>query len=398
MTVPCNVQSWSPETSKSYTLRQGAGDQSPRSWSQRTGLVKPGSSFKTVRWSLLQECQSNMFLAADILASQGSLSSFQSRSSEDTSTSEVLHGQRSRGQSPHRQPGPLGLEHQCKSLSSSCVPPVEIESSTRSPSREPANEWSEMKLLQISEVRHPVQSKESGEASGSKACEILLKKAEAPPENYFRRRMTHLLQWFFPSKGRGLEDSLQKGKSSSSQGRGQVMGRSAMDRASAEAQMVVRAVEQILEEKMLPNQGLRVPKVDWCKKDLQASADPNVYYHRVLSYQEQRRVMRETASPQGTPRGHNYANKTEWIGWPFPPRVPECPSRPCQNGSLVGGPSGRTLQAHCPRRCLLKKDSSPGQPLCASHAFPGRTTFPQEKTQTVERKPFCSHISTSSMG
>ncbi|XP_032169364.1 spermatogenesis-associated protein 31E1-like isoform X2 [Mustela erminea] len=348
--------------------------------------------------SLLQDCQSNMFLAADILASQGSLSSFQSRSSEDTSNSEVLHGQRSRGQSPHRQPGPLGLEHQCKSLSRSCVPPMEIESSRRSPSREPAKEWSEMKLLQISEVRHPVQSKESGEASGSKACEILLKKEEAPPENYFRRRMTHLLQWFFPSRGRGLEGSLQKGKASSSQGRGQVMGRSAMDRASAEAQVVVRAVEQILEEKLLPNQGLRVPKVDWCKKDLQASADPNVCYHRVLSYQEQRRVMRETASPQGTPRGHNYANKTELIGWPFPTRVPECPSRPCQNGSLVPGPSGRTLQAHCPRRCLLKKDSSPGQPLWASHAFPGRITFPQEKTQTVQRKPFCSHISTSSMG
>ncbi|XP_059026483.1 spermatogenesis-associated protein 31E1-like [Mustela lutreola] len=348
--------------------------------------------------SLFQDCQSNMFLAADILASQGSLSGFQSRSSEDTSTSEVLHGQRSREQSPHRQLGPLGLQHQCKSLRKSCVPREERESSRRSPLREPAKGLSEMKLLQISEVRRPAQSKEAGEASGSKACEILLKKEEAPPENYFRRRMMHLLQWFFPSRRRGLEDSLQKGKASSSQGWGQVMGRSAMDSASAEAQVVVRAVRRILEEKVLPYQGLRVPEVSWCKKDVQASADPDVCYQRVLSYQEQRRVMRDTVSPQGTPRGQNYANKTKWIGWPFPTRVPECPSRPCQNGSLVPGPSGRTLRAHYPRHCLLKKDSSPGQRLCASNAFPGRTTFLQEKTQTVQRKTFFSHISTSSMG
>ncbi|XP_022348380.1 spermatogenesis-associated protein 31E1-like, partial [Enhydra lutris kenyoni] len=267
---------------------------------------------------LLQDCQSNVFLTADVLASQGCLSGFQSGSSEDTSTSQVPRGPRSRGQSPHRQPGPPGLRHQWKSLSRSCVPPEERESSRRSPSREPDKQSSELKLLQISEVTRPVQSQESAEASGSKACEISLKKEAAPPENYFRRRMKHLLQWFLPSRGKGLEDSLQKGKSSSSQGRGQATGRSAMDSTSAEAQVVVTAVGQILEEKMVPHQGLRAPEFSWCQKDLQASADPSVCYHRVLSYQEQRRVMRETARPQGTPRGHSYANKTEWIAWPFP--------------------------------------------------------------------------------
>ncbi|XP_045883697.1 spermatogenesis-associated protein 31E1-like [Meles meles] len=345
--------------------------------------------------SLLQDCQSNMFLAADILASQGSLSGFQSRSSEDTFTSQVLHGQRSRGQSPHRQPGPLGLWHQCKSLGKSCVPPKERESSRGSPSREPAKELSELKLLHSSEGRRPVHSQESAEDSRRKACEISLKKEEAPPENY-RRRKTHLLQWFFPSRGKGKEDSLQKGKASSSQGRGEVMGRSAMDRASAEAQVVVTAVGRILEEKMVP-QGLRVPEVSRCQKDLQASADPNVCYHRVLSYQEQRRVMRETASPQGIPRGHNYA-KTEWIGWPFPTRVPESTSRPCQYRSLVPGPSGRTLQPHCTRHYLFQTDISPGQQLCASDAFPGSITFLQEKNKWCRGKNFFSHISPSSMG
>ncbi|XP_045876027.1 spermatogenesis-associated protein 31A6-like [Meles meles] len=355
--------------------------------------------------SLLQDCQSNVFLAADVLASQGCLSGFQRGSSEDTSTSWVPCGQRTCGQSPHRQPGPPGLRHQCKSLSRSCVPSEERESSSKSPSREPANRLSELKVLQISEVRSPVRGQESAEASGSKACEILLKKEEAPPEKYFRRRMKHLLQWFLPSRGKLLEDSLQKGKASSSQGRasssqgrGQATGRSAMDSTSAKAQVVVTAVGRILEEKMVPHQRLTAPEVSWCQKDLQASADPNVCYHRVLSYQEQRRVMREIASPQGTPRGHSYANKTECIGWPFPTRVLGCPGRPCHYRSLVPGPSGCTLQPHCPRHCLLQRYIAPGQPLCASHTFPGRTTFLQEETQTVQRRTFFSHISTSSMG
>ncbi|XP_047550629.1 spermatogenesis-associated protein 31A6-like [Lutra lutra] len=347
---------------------------------------------------LLQDCQSNVFLAADVLASQGCLSGFQSGSSEDTSTSQVPRGPRSRGQSPHRQRGPPGLQHQWKNLSRSCVPPKERESSRRSPSRETAKESSELKLLQISEVTRPIRSQESADASGSKSCEISGKKEVAPPENYFRRRMRHLLQWFLPSRGKGLEDSLRKGKYSSSQGRGQATGRSAMDSTSAEAQVVVTAVGRILEEKMVPHQGLRAPEFSWCQKDLQASADPSVCYHRVLSYQEQRRVMRETASPQGTPRGRSYANKTEWIAWPFPAQVPGGPGRPCQCGSLVPGPPRRTLQLHCPRHCLLQRYIAPGQPLCAPHAFPGRTTFLQEKTQTVQRKTFFSHISTSSMG
>ncbi|XP_045877863.1 spermatogenesis-associated protein 31E1-like [Meles meles] len=338
--------------------------------------------------SLLQDRQSNAFLTADIFASQRCLSGFHSGSSEDMPTSQVPHGQRSCGQSPYGQAGILGLRHQCKNLSRPCVSHEERESSRRSPSREPDKELSELKLLQSSEVRRPVQGQESAEAWGSKAYENSLKKEEAPPENYFRRRMKHLLQWFLPSRGKGLEDSLQMGKASSSQGRGQVTGRSAMDSASTEAQVVMTNVGRILEEKMVPHWGLRAPEFSWCKKDLQASAAPSVCYHRVLSHQEQRRVMRETAIPQGTPRGRSYANKAEGVGWPFPTRVPGCPGRPCPCRSLAPGPSCRTLQPHCPRHCLLQRYIAPGQPLCAAHAFPGRTTFLQEETQTVQRKTF----------
>nr|XP_012423922.1 PREDICTED: spermatogenesis-associated protein 31E1-like [Odobenus rosmarus divergens] len=354
--------------------------------------------------SLLQDCQSDVFLAADILASQGSLSDFQSGSREDTSTSQVLYGLRSSGQKIQRQPEPLGLRDQYKSRRKSSVPTAEREYYYRRPSRrEPEKELSALKILQISEMSHTAQHKDAAESSGSKACPLLLKKEMVPPESYFRRGMRHFIQCFSSSKGKGLEDSLQKGKSSSSRSRRPVTGRSTVDSATAKAQVLMTAVGQILQEKMVPHHGVRAPEFSWCQRDLQASAGPNVCYHRVLSYQEQRRVMRKTASnQQATPKGHSYANKTEWIRsrdkrWAFPARAPGCPGRPCQHGSGVPGASGCPLHPHCPRHCLLQRYVSSGQSGCASHAFPGRTAFLQEKMQTVQRRTFFSHVSTSSM-
>ncbi|XP_027973172.1 spermatogenesis-associated protein 31A6-like [Eumetopias jubatus] len=265
--------------------------------------------------SLLQDCQSNVFLAADILASQGSLSGFQSGSSEAPGpTSQVLYGLRSSGQKIQRQSEPLGLRDQYKSRSKSSVSTAEREYYRRPSRREPEKELSALKIRHNREMSHTAQHKDAVESSGSKACQLLLKKETVPPESYFRRRMRHFIQWFFPSKGKGLQESLQKGKSSSSRRRRPVIGRSTVDSATAKAQVLMTAVGQILQEKMLPHHGVRAPEFSWCQRDLQASAGPNVCYHRVLSYQEQRRVMRKTAAnQQGTPKGHSYANKTEWI-------------------------------------------------------------------------------------
>ncbi|EFB16593.1 hypothetical protein PANDA_007735, partial [Ailuropoda melanoleuca] len=309
--------------------------------------------------SLLQDCQSDVFLAADILASEGSLSGLQSGSSEDTSTSQMLYDRKSSRQNSQRQPEPLGLQDQYKRPRKSSVPTDDRVCYRRPRPGEPEKEMSELNIFQVSEMRHPVQEKESAESSGGKVCRLLLKKDEAPPESYFRRRMRNFLQWLFPNKGKELESSLQKGKSSSSRSRAKVRGRSGVDSAPAEAQVVLTAVGQILEETIVPHHGVRALDYSWCKRDLQASAGPNVCYHKVLSYQEQRRVMRETASyQQATPKSHSCANKTSWIRgrdnrWAFPARVPGCPGRPCQYTSMVPGPSGRPAHPHCPRHCLL---------------------------------------------
>nr|XP_025747147.1 spermatogenesis-associated protein 31E1-like [Callorhinus ursinus] len=322
--------------------------------------------------SLLQDCQSDVFLAADILASQGSLSGFQSGSREAPGpTSQVLYGLRSSGQKIQRQSEPLGLRDQYKSRSKSSVPTAEREYYRRPSRREPEKELSGLKIRHIREMSHTAQHKDAVESSGSKACQLLLKKETVPPESYFRRRMRHFIQCFFPSKGKRVEESLQKGKSSSSRRRRPVIGRSTVDSATTKAQVLMTAVGQILQEKMVPHHGVRAPEFSWCQRDLQASAGPNVCYHRVLSYQEQRRVMRKTASnQQGTPKGHSYANKTEWIrsrdnrqeaerhGVPLPgvttedSRGPTATSRP--SGEKLGGPApGPTASSGGPHTSLL---------------------------------------------
>eukprot|EP00071_Canis_lupus_P004175 XP_005616881.1 spermatogenesis-associated protein 31E1 [Canis lupus familiaris] len=348
--------------------------------------------------SLLQECQSNMFLAADMLASQGSLSDFQSLSSEDASTSQMLLGLVSSGQDSQWQPETLVLQAPSRSQSKLSIPAQEREYYRRPNAGEHEEEVEELKVFQISEMNHRSLDKASPEPSRSKFCPVLLKKEEVPPESQFRRKVRHFLQWIFPGKGKGQKDPGPKGKPSPTSAQNRASGRSAVGRGPAEAQVLVTAVGQILEEKMVPHQGLRAPECNCYKRDQQAAAGPNVCYHRVLSYQEQRRVMRETASnQQAIPKGHSCPNRAEWIlgrdnRWAFPSRVAGCPGRACQHRPMVPGASGHPPHPHCPRHCLFQRYVSSGQSVCAFHAFPGRTVH------TVQRKTYFSHVSTSSMG
>ncbi|CAD7691936.1 unnamed protein product [Nyctereutes procyonoides] len=348
--------------------------------------------------SLLQECQSDMFLAADMLASRGSLSDFQSVSSEDASTSQMLLGLVSSGQDSQWQPEPLVLQAPSRSQSKLSIPAQEREYYRRPNAGEHEEELGELKVFQISEMNHHSRDKASPEPSRSKFCPVLLKKEEVPPESQFRRKVRHFLQWILPGKGKGQEDPGPKGKPSPASARNRASGRSAPGRGPAEAQVLVTAVGQILEEKMVPHQGLRAPECNCYKRDQRAAAGPNVCYHRVLSYQEQRRVMRETASKQqAIPKGHSCPNRAEWIPgrdnrWAFPSRMTGCPGRACQHRPMVPGASGRPPHPHCPRHCLFQRYVSSGQSVCAFHGFPGRTVH------TVQRKTYFSHVSTSSMG
>nr|XP_014338451.1 PREDICTED: uncharacterized protein LOC102285890 [Bos mutus] len=70
------------------------------------------------------------------------------------------------------------------------------------------------------------------------------------------------------------------------------------DSKAVEAQALMTAVGQILEEKMALHCGPHASELNWYKVELQAPLGPPYCYHRFLSYQGQRIVMRQTARHQ----------------------------------------------------------------------------------------------------
>ncbi|XP_045324633.1 spermatogenesis-associated protein 31E1-like [Leopardus geoffroyi] len=355
---------------------------------------------------LLQDCHSDVLLAADVLASHRFPSGCQSESSTDTSTSWtsspfVSHAQNSRG-----QPDPLRRRGLRSPWSKASVHADGREAYRRlSPGGR--EKWlAELKSFQASVMSHPTQDEDSAETSRSRFAQLLPKKEDAAPEGHLRKSVRHLLQWIFPSKGKGPEDPGHRGQpaAATAQTQGPVSGTSVEDGKSAGAQGLMTAVGRILEEKLVPRQGLRASEVNRRPREPQALAGTCVCYHRVLSYQEQRRVMRETAcNLQAAPDGHGCPNENRWCRgrdgrWASVPRMPGSPDGPCHHGRMPARASGRPHRPHCPRHCLLQNYVSSGHSVCASHAFLGRTPFLQERMHTVQRKMYFSQVSTSSMG
>ena len=129
--------------------------------------------------------------------------------------------------------------------------------------------------------------------------------------------------------------------------------------------------------------GPHASELNWYKVELQAPLGPPYCYHRFLSYQGQRIVMRQTARHQwATPMGHSCPIKTKWTSprdstWTFPPRESgPLLGRACQHGSRVTTVAGRS--SHCPRHCLPQKYAS-SQSEHACHSFPSRKSLFQEK-------------------
>ncbi|KAF6094949.1 hypothetical protein HJG60_012004 [Phyllostomus discolor] len=171
-----------------------------------------------------------------------------------------------------------------------------------------------------------------------------------------------------------------------------------MDNRAAEAQVLMTAVRQSLEEKLAFHRGLRASWSHWRRGELQAPVGPHLCHQRVLCYEEQRRMVRETADGcQATPNGHSCSNKSGWATnrdskGAFPLRVPQSRGRPCQHAPMVAGLSGHPR--HYPRHCPLRKYVSSAQPVCAAHAFLAET-FLQEKNEHWAERDFllsCEHI------
>ena len=114
------------------------------------------------------------------------------------------------------------------------------------------------------------------------------------------------------------------------------------------------AVGQVLKEKMVFHHGPHAMELNWYQAEFQDPISPHYCHHRILSYQEQKRMRRDTSCyHQATLMGHSFSNKSKWTSprdskWAFSPREPgPPPGRACQHGSRVTSIPGHPL--HCPR-------------------------------------------------
>ncbi|XP_060009213.1 spermatogenesis-associated protein 31E1-like [Lagenorhynchus albirostris] len=253
-----------------------------------------------------------------------------------------------------------------------------------------------LKASQASGMSQASQVRERGESLGSKHPQLSPGKRQLSPESQKRTKqyVSH------DKKGKGIEESLQKGKPASATAHQQkpIKGKPVGESRAIDPCATARAVGQVLREKLGLHQGLCASKLNLHPEQLQAPAQGHSHHHRVLSSSEQRRVLKDTAySHQASPKDHSYLNKSRHTTGrgdklAFPPRELESPVRRCQHGPRLAGDSGH-LRHHptCPQKCVPS-----GQPECASHAFPGGKVVPK-KVQFMERKPASSHVNKSSM-
>ncbi|XP_045150672.1 spermatogenesis-associated protein 31A6 [Echinops telfairi] len=110
-----------------------------------------------------------------------------------------------------------------------------------------------------------------GDMPGNKHLQIPPEKGKAPAESHFRKRMKHFLQWIFPSKKASRkDDTLPKGKPVPNSAPDQEAVKSTWvftDREVTEAQALMTAVGQILEDKIV----LHASKSSEQKEEIQES-------------------------------------------------------------------------------------------------------------------------------
>ncbi|XP_031293877.2 spermatogenesis-associated protein 31E1-like [Camelus dromedarius] len=348
--------------------------------------------------TLLQDCHSDMSLAADILAAEESLSHSQTLSSGDMSVSQALYDLSSSGGSSWGPQEPWGQQAPSKSQRKKSGPTDEQEDYRRPRPAQHEKGPAERKAHQARGLSRPSRKEESADSQRSEARQ--LRKGQAPSESSFRKYMKLLLQWVFPSKDRGPKDPLQKGKPASATARSPdpAQSRSFTDSTVPEAEALVTAVGQILEEKLAlhPAHGPYASELNWHEGDPQALLGQHYCYHRVVSYQEHRRVMSgKPCDPRAPPKGHSCHGRNRWASrshrdckWAFPPGEPGPPGGHCQHGLGTAGLPGHP--AHCPRHCLLRNRASPAPSGYAPYVLPGRATLPQGTTYTVQRNFFFS--------
>nr|XP_020762688.1 spermatogenesis-associated protein 31E1-like [Odocoileus virginianus texanus] len=289
---------------------QGFTDQQAQAQGRATSVLLQDCATDT----LLKDCHSNMLLAANILASQESLSYLQILSSGDKCNSQKLYDDTSSEGSSQGQQVDMRRQLNYKSRGKKSVPKDGREKYTRPKLRQIKKGPAERRAYQAQGMSHPGQKKESTESLRSKFRQLVLKKRQVPSESHFKERLKLLLPWIFPSKGREPEEPCKKAGLKQPLSRAKNQSRANRPRTAGlfEAQTLMTAVGQILKERMVFHQGPHATELNWFQAEFQDPRGPHYCHHRILSYQEERRMRRHTPRyHQATPTGHSFSKKSK---------------------------------------------------------------------------------------
>ncbi|XP_068829740.1 putative spermatogenesis-associated protein 31C2 [Capricornis sumatraensis] len=279
---------------------QGFTDRQKQAQGQATGLLLQDCETGATG-TLLKNCRSDKFIAANNLASQESLSSSQTLSSGGTTNSQMLYDTSSTGGSSQGQQEVRRRQPQRTCQSKKFVPTDGRGNYRRSKLGQRKKRLAEWRAYQARRMNHSGQKKESAE-SLSKSYQSTLKKGQVPLESHFRIWIKQLLQWIFPNKSKRPEEHLQQGKPvaattgysshyCSHQTQEPLQSRLIMEGRTAEAQVLMTAVGKILKEKMVFHYRPHASELNWCQGELWAPFGPHYCCHRFSSYKEKRRVL-----------------------------------------------------------------------------------------------------------
>ncbi|KAF0871369.1 spermatogenesis-associated protein 31A3-like [Crocuta crocuta] len=324
-----------------------------------------------------QDCPTHMLLAVDNLASQVPHCYPQTVPTGDKVDSQILYGFMADQRSFLSQQEPVlsRLQDSWKNQSKMTASTYKREDCKRPNSGKNKERFEELRTSQAESMSHPSPVRGIVDSVRNRCIQLLPGKKQGPPENLFRKRMRHFFQWIFPNRKVKGQNILQKCKPIivSAQSQGPVRSRSIMANETTEAQALMTAVGQILEEKVAIHHGLHVTKLNENKQELQAPVCGCFCYHRIPFYPEQGRIMSYTAhNHQDISNGQSSSIKEKQVKHrqsfksvrfedeqldsthlpSLPPKKTLSPVSPCQYGPRMPGAPGH--HQHCPRHCFLQ--------------------------------------------
>ncbi|XP_049490376.1 spermatogenesis-associated protein 31A6-like [Panthera uncia] len=376
LTKPQTINAHMGGLDTSKKLSRMSAIQDPGESCLNTEVSEFESKLKIKPESQSQDCPTHVILAVDNLASQAPQCYPQTVPTGDKIASQMLYGLMANQKSCLRQQDPMnsGLQDSRKSQSKMTASTYKREDCRRPNSGKNKERFEELRTSQAESLSHLSSVRGIVDSVRNRCIQFLPEKKQGPPENLFRKRMRHFFQWIFPNRKVKGQNTMQKCKPiiASAESQGPVKSRSIMANETSEAQALMTAVGQILEEKMAIHHGLHGTKLNEHKQELQAPVCGCFCYHRVPFYPEHGRMSYTAHNHQDTSNGQSSSFKERQVKHrqslksvrfedeqldprhlpSLPPKKTLSPVSPCQYRPRMPGAPG--YHQHCPRHCLLQ--------------------------------------------